>query len=132
MTERISYAHEDGHLAETRPLSLFDRFSGSLLAFSGVSLTLLLGVVILFGGYSKLAIFQHPQFSWNLVAIFFWGSFWIFPATIAGWIGGFDKVLEVLTHVWFTADPPNRRLSRQLWCAIVVACLGAALLASSF
>ena len=117
MTERISYANADGN-AGTKPIPILDRVFGAALAFFGMVMTLALAPVILAIGIPGLAAFQHPFFSWRLWGLFIWGALWLAPAIIAGWVAGFPRVLALLSYVWFTANPPNRQLSRYLWFAI--------------
>ena len=119
MTERISCANKDGYAA-VGSISILDRVLGAALAFFGVALTLALAPVILAVGLPKLIVFQHPFFSWPLSGLFFWSVLWVIPATIAGWIAGFPNVLNLFSHLWFTAEPPDKRLSRKLWCGILV------------
>ena len=121
MSERISHADEDGNTG-AKPITLLDRMLGAMLAFFGVALTLALAPVVLSIEIRAIAAFQHPAFLWRLPAFFVWGALWIVPATIAGWIAGFPRVLLLFSYVWFTADPPNRQLSLRLWCAIVIVC----------
>ncbi len=122
MTERISYANADGN-AGTKPIPILDRVFGAALAFFGMVMTLALAPVILAIGIPGLAAFQHPFFSWRLWGLFIWGALWLAPAIIAGWVAGFPRVLALLSYVWFTANPPNRQLSRYLWFAILVICV---------
>ena len=35
----------------------------------------------------------------------------------------FPESTRCVFHLWFTAEPPNRRLSGRLWCAILVVCV---------
>lgn len=132
MTERISYASEDGELVGRMPISLVDRVFGALLAFFGVALTLAIAPVLLFGGFPKIAAFQHPIFFWEVWGLFLWGGLWLGPALIVGWVAGFPKVLALFSHVWLTADPPNRRRSLGLWCAILIVCASTAIAMSHF
>ena len=122
MTERISFVDEDGILGALR-MPILDRVLGAALAFLGAILTLALAPVILAFALPGLAAFQHPFFSWRLWGLFIWGALWLVPAAIAGWVAGFPKVLALFSYVWFTADPPNRKLSLYLWCGILFICL---------
>ena len=92
MSERISHADQNGK-ADTRPIPLLDRTLGAMLAFFGVALTLALAPVVLSIEIRAIAAFQYPAFLWKLPAFFVWGALWIVPATIAGWIAGFPRVL---------------------------------------
>ena len=121
MNERISYVNEDGNDGP-KPIALLDRVLGATLAFLGVAFTLALASLILSFEIRTIAAFQHPFFSWRLPAFFIWGALWIVPATVAGWIAGFPRVLVLLSYIWFTADPPNRQLSLRLWFAIIIVC----------
>ena len=95
MNERISYADAHGNLA-AKPVLLLDRVLGAALAF--------------FGGVTTL----------TFAPLLAWASLWLVPAITVGWIAGFPRVLAVFSHLWFTADPPNRLLSLQLWAGIFV------------
>lgn len=121
MSERISYVDEDGNLG-VKPIALLDRVLGATLAFLGVAFTLALAPLILSFELRAMAAFQHPFFSWRLPLFFIWGALWIVPATVAGWVAGFPRVLHFFSYIWFTADPPNRQLSLRLWCAIIIVC----------
>ncbi len=121
MNERISYVDDDGNIG-AKPISLLDRMLGAMLAFLGIVFTLALAPVILSLEIRAIAAFQHPFFSSRLLAFFIWGALWIVPATVAGWIAGFPRVLLLFSYIWFTADPPNRQLSLGLWCAIIIVC----------
>ena len=121
MSERISYADEDGKLGAMH-VPVMDRALGATLAFFGVLITLALAPIILLASIPRLAAFQHPFFVSKLWGFFFVGALWIIPAAIAGWVVGFPKVLSVFSHIWFTADPPNGQLSLRLWCGIIFIC----------
>jgi len=56
-------------------------------------------------------------------AHFVWQVWWI-GALIAAMVGGFavggGRAVELLGHLWLTASPPNRRLTRRLWTILGV------------
>ena len=119
MSERISYADEHGNFG-AKPVLLLDRVLGAALAFFGGIATITFAPIILGVGWPGLPAFQHPYFSWRLWALLAWAALWLIPAIAVGWIAGFPRVLAVFSHLWFTADPPNRLLSLQLWVGIFV------------
>jgi hypothetical protein len=121
MSERISWSGEDG-IAGARKIPLLDRALGAALAFFGAAITLILAPAILATALPGLAVFSHPYFAWKFWEFFIWGALWIFPVAIGGWIAGFPRVLNLFSHLWFTAEPPDRQLSLLLWSVIVLIC----------
>jgi len=123
MTERISQADTDGGIT-AQPVCLADRFLGALLAMFGVSLSVLLCPMILYWNLDPTGFwlfFGRTGFNYWLIL---WSIWSCLVASAIGFAIGYDRTLSFMSHLWFTADAPDRQFSMLLWIGLLA--LGAA------
>jgi hypothetical protein len=67
------------------------------------------------GGEVQRHVLVH---SWH----FSHGIWLVVPATVVGYMIGYEKTLECLSNFWGTADKRNLRLTFALWAALIIIC----------
>jgi hypothetical protein len=96
--------------------SLLERILGAVLAFFFFSVTLILLPII---AAAKSFGFWLPTHIYN-IPFLIWVSIVSGAACIYGIWFGVGKVIEVLSYLWYTAEPPDRRRSDRLWGMIAI------------
>ena len=109
------------------PTSILDRIFGAVVAFVFVAITLVLLPLYL---AVKLWFPTHAQFK-----VYFALPFWIWVSALSigsaavGAMHGTLRAIEFLAHMWGTEQPPDRRLTEQIWGVVIAAALLTFLLA---
>ncbi len=123
MSERITYTDADGE-ANSQSVSIIDRLLGALLGMVGIGASILLCPMILYWNLDSTSfwlLFGRSSFNYWLILWSLWTSI---VALGAGFAIGYDRMLAFMSHLWFTADEPNTKLSCILW--MILLALGAA------
>jgi hypothetical protein len=96
--------------------SLLERILGAGLAFFFFSITLIFVPLML---AAKSFGFWFPNHIYNL-PFFIWVGIVSGAACLYGIWFGVGSVIEVLSYLWYTAEPPDRERSERLWGMIAI------------
>ncbi|MBI3715956.1 MAG: hypothetical protein HY255_08195 [Betaproteobacteria bacterium] len=111
---------DTGLFADPQPgsVGLADRVGGAFLGFWGAVISVLFAPMILWWNLTSdefRLLFGRIGFNYFLML---WAMWLMVVGLVGGFLAGFWRTLRFLSHLWFTAEEPDRRLSLLLWAIL--------------